>query len=708
MKKSSLILASIFFTTSLVAQTMYKYPKTFQDASVVDDYFGTKIADPYRWLEDDTSAQTAAWVDEQVAFTNNYLRSLPFTNKIREDLTRMWNYVKYSSPFKQGKHYYFYKNDGLQNQAVLYRQLGLTGAPEIFIDPNKLSDNGTAALGGVQFSQNSKYAAYTVSKAGSDWQEIYVLDVKTKALVSDKIEFTKFSGVSWLGDEGFYYSGYDKPANDATKYSAKSEYQKIFYHKLGTPQSSDVVVYKDDAHPLLYKNVGLTEDQRFLILYLSEGTDGTELMYWDRNDKAQTAFKPLLPGYEYNYTVIESIGDKLLLYTNHGASNYQLALLDPKMPAQANWKTIIPESSDKLDGVNFIGNTLIAEYLHDATTKVVRYSPEGKVLGEFVSSGLGTISGFGGKVKDTETFYTFSSFNAPPQIFSYDVVKNESKLFMRARADVKADIAVEQVKFKSKDGTMVPMFICHRADMPLGDGARPTLMYGYGGFNISLTPSFSVPMAYFIEQGGIYVMVNLRGGSEYGEAWHSAGMLGNKQNVFDDFIGAGEYLISRNITSAQKLAISGRSNGGLLVGACMTQRPDLFKVALPGVGVLDMLRYHKFTVGWGWAVEYGSSDKEEDFKYLIKYSPLHNVKPGTQYPATLITTADHDDRVVPAHSFKYAAALQAANAGNNPMLIRIDKQAGHGAGKPTSKQIDEWADILSFTMMHLGMKMPMR
>jgi prolyl oligopeptidase len=693
-----------FCEQEISAQSMFRYPNTRKDESVVDNYFGTKVADPYRWLENDTSAETAEWVRVQTDLTSRYLKNLPFTAKIKSDLTQLWNYPKYGTPTKHGKYYYFYKNDGLQNQSILYRQLGLDGAPEIFLDPNMLSKDGTAALGSVVFSASNKYVAYTVSKSGSDWQDIFVMDVGSKKLLKDQIGYTKFGGVSWLGDNSFYYSGYDKPSNEATKYSAKSEFQKIFLHTIGSDQGADVVIYEDKSKPLLYKGVGLTEDERFLILYLTEGTDGSELKYWDLRDKAQTTFKDLLPGYKYNYTVINNVDDKLLVYTNHGASNYQVVLVDPKATSQQNWTTVIAERSEKLDGVKHIGGILLAEYLLDATSKIVRYSAAGKQLEDFVSPGIGTISGFSGRAADEETFYTFSSFSTPPLVFRYNIAKNTNDVFVRPQTNFKVEIKVTQVKFKSKDGTTVPMFICHRSDMNIGDGPRPVLMYGYGGFNISLTPSFSVPITYFMQHGGVYVMVNLRGGSEYGEAWHAAGMLQNKQNVFDDFIGAAEYLIANNITSTQRLAISGRSNGGLLVGACMTQRPDLFKVALPGVGVLDMLRYHKFTVGWGWAVEYGSSDSADQLKYLIKYSPLHNLKRGVQYPATLITTADHDDRVVPAHSFKFASTLQSVQSGTNPVMIRIDAKAGHGAGKPVSKQIDEWADVLSFIMVHTQMK----
>jgi prolyl oligopeptidase len=700
--KNKILICCLLATQQIMAQ-INEYPVTRKDATE-DNYFGTIIKDPYRWLEDDTSSETAEWVKQQNIATQNELRQIPFKDALKTNLTKLWNYTKYGSPFKKGAYYYYYKNDGLQNQSILYRQKGLTGAPEVFLDPNTLSKDGTAALGDLSFSKNKKYCAFTVGLSGSDWQDIYVMDVATKKLVADKITYTKFSGVAWKGDAGFYYSGYTTPASEEKKFSVKSEFQKVMYHSLGAKQTDDKLVYEDTEHPLIYKSAGLTDDERFLILYLSEGTDGTEIQYIDLLDKTNKSFKKLLPGYEYNYSIIDNIGGQLLCYTNQGASNYQLVLVDPKNPEFKNWKKIIPESENKLDGINIVGNQILAHYLVDASTTIKRFDMTGKYLGNIPSPGIGTMAGFDGDKKDVETFYSFSSFNMPTTIYRYDIIKNKSEVFKKVQTGIiPEDFIVKQVKFKSKDGTMVPMFIVHRKDVSLSSGANPVLMYGYGGFNISLTPSFSIPNIYFVQQGGVYVLVNLRGGSEYGEAWHSAGMLDKKQNVFDDFIGAAEYLIANKITNPKKIAIKGGSNGGLLVGACMTQRPDLFKVALPGVGVLDMLRYHKFTVGWGWAVEYGSSEKQTDFDYLIKYSPLHNVKNNANYPATLITTADHDDRVVPAHSFKFAATLQEKNLSGNPLLIRIDSKAGHGAGKPTSKQIDEWADVLSFTMFHLGM-----
>lgn len=683
---------------------MKKAPNTIK-TNVKDIYHGKSIADPYRWLEDDHAEETLEWVDKQNAYTNEYLDKIPFRKKIHKDLNKLWNYEKYSSPFKKGAYYFFYKNDGLQNQSVLYYQKGLKGKPSIFIDPNKLDAKGTSALGGLFFSKDNSLCAYAVSKAGSDWQSIYIIRVADKQLLKDRIEYTKFSNVAWLGNNSFYYSGYDKPRSAENKYSEKTQFQKIFRHTLGQAQQEDQLIYEDKQHPLRYKSVRTSNDEQYLILYESEGTDGSQVSYM--NLKEPNGFKVLLKGFKYNYHVVEVIDNKFYVYTNDGgdrASNYQVVAINPDLPKQGSWTTIIPPKNEKLETVSVVGNKIICEYLKDARSQMIQYDIKGNWEGEIELPGIGSASGFGGDIKDDHTFYSFSSFNMPPTIYKYNIKKMKSSVFKKSNFSLDpSSIKVEQQFFTSKDGTMIPMFIVHRADMPLKNAKAPTLMYGYGGFNISLGPSFSIPNLYFVQQGGIYVMVNLRGGGEYGEQWHQQGMLERKQNVFDDFISAGQYLIAEGITHEGKLAISGRSNGGLLVGACMTQQPELFKVALPGVGVLDMLRYHKFTVGWGWVVEYGSSAEENDFNYLIKYSPLHNLKKDTDYPATLITTADHDDRVVPAHSFKYAATLQEKNGGKNPALIRIDKQAGHGAGKPTSKVIDEYTDVLSFTMYHLGL-----
>ncbi len=681
-------------------QAQITYPVT-RKVDTVDDYHGKKIADPYRWLEDDHSADTKQWVDAQNAVTQNYLASIPFRPQVKQRLEELWNYPRYGTPFREGKYYYFYKNDGLQNQAVLYRQEGLNGTPEVFIDPNKLSAKGTAALGGLSFSKDGKYCAYLVAKAGSDWQEAFVMDVASKQLLSDNLDWIKFSGLSWK-DHGFYYSRYDAP-DEKSKLSKKNEFHKVYYHKVGTAQDQDELIYVDKDHPLRNAGVGLTEDERFLILSTTEGTSGNELYYRDLHDASQTDFKLLVKGFAYEPSVIENVGGKLLLLTNHDAPNYKLVLVDPKNPAKENWKTIIPEQKEVLQGVGTAGGKLFASYLKDASTRIVQYSVDGKLEKNINLPGIGSAGGFGGKKEDQTLFYTFTSFVSPPTIYKYDIPTGKSEVFRKTEVKFNpADYETKQVFFTSKDGTRVPIFLSYKKGIRM-NGQNPLLLYGYGGFNIPMTPGFSVSNLFFMEQGGIYAVVNLRGGSEYGEEWHKAGMLEKKQNVFDDFIGAAEYLVREKYTSPSKLAIRGGSNGGLLVGAAMTQRPELFKVALPAVGVMDMLRFQKFTIGWAWVTEYGSSDKPEQFDYLLKYSPLHNLKKGTAYPATLVTTADHDDRVVPAHSFKFAATLQAAHAGGNPVLIRVETQAGHGAGKPTSKLIDEAADVWSFTMFNLGM-----
>ncbi|RPD42208.1 prolyl oligopeptidase family serine peptidase [Chitinophaga barathri] len=694
------VLMSLVAGPLAAQQAPISYPLT-RKVDTVDDYHGKKITDAYRWLEDDNAADTKTWVDAQNGVTQNYLASIPFRPQVKKRLEELWNYPRYGTPFREGKYYYFYKNDGLQNQAVLYRQEGLNGAPEVFIDPNKLSDKGTAALGSLSFSKDGKYCGYLIAKAGSDWQEAFVMDVASKQLLSDKLDWIKFSGLSWKGD-GFYYSRYDAP-DEKSKLSKKNEFHKVYYHKVGTTQDQDQLIYVDKDHPLRNAGVGLTEDERFLILNTTEGTSGNELYYRDLQDPSQTDFKLLVKGFAYEPSVVENVGDKLLLLTNHDAPNYKLVLVDPKNPAQENWKLVIPEQKEVLQGVGTAGGKLFASYLKDASTRIVQYSVDGKLEKNIALPGIGSAGGFGGKKEDNTLFYTFTSFVAPPTIYKYDIPTGKSEVFRRTEVKFNpADYETKQVFFTSKDGTQVPIFLSYKKGIKM-NSQNPVLLYGYGGFNIPMTPGFSVSNLFFMEQGGIYAVVNLRGGSEYGEAWHKAGMLEKKQNVFDDFIGAAEYLVKEKYTSPSKLAIRGGSNGGLLVGAAMTQRPDLFKVALPAVGVMDMLRFQKFTIGWAWVTEYGSSDKPEQFDYLVKYSPLHNLKKGTQYPATLVTTADHDDRVVPAHSFKFASALQEAHTGNNPVLIRIETQAGHGAGKPTSKLIDEAADVWSFTMYNLGM-----
>ncbi|WP_225859785.1 MULTISPECIES: prolyl oligopeptidase family protein [Chitinophaga] len=685
-----------------MAQEKIIYPDT-KKVDSTDNYHGQQIADPYRWLEDDRSEATKAWVTAENQVTRSYLDAIPFRGAIRQRLEELWNYPKVTAPFRQGEYYYFFKNDGLQNQAVLYRQVGEKGAPEVFLDPNKLSASGTVALGTFRFSKDGRYFAYFLAKAGSDWQEAFVMDTKTKERLSDHVDWIKFSGIAWRGN-GFYYSRYDAP-DEQSKLSKKNEFHKVYYHEIGTTQDKDVLIYEDKGHPLRNAGAYVTEDERFLIVTLSEGTSGREIRYRDLQDAGQAGLQVLVEGFEYEPTVVDNIGNQLLLHTNHDAPNYKLVLVDPKHPEREHWKVLIPEQPEVLQSVGKAGGKLFANYLKDASTRVVQYDYKGHQEQVISLPGIGTASGFGGKREEKALFYSFASYVMPTTIYKYDIKTGKSTEYMKPAVKFNpADYETKQVFFTSKDGTKVPMFVSYKKGMQL-NGNNPVLMYGYGGFNIPMTPGFSVSNFFFMEQGGIYVVVSLRGGSEYGEQWHKAGMLDRKQNVFDDFIGAAEHLVKERYTNPGKIAISGGSNGGLLIGACMTQRPDLFKVALPSVGVLDMLRYQKFTIGWAWAVEYGSSDHADQFKYLIRYSPLHNLKAGTQYPATMITTADHDDRVVPAHSFKFAAALQAIQTGPNPALIRIGTQAGHGAGKPTAKLIDEATDMWAFVMYNLGVSM---
>lgn len=694
-----ILLLSLSLIHSAVAQL--RYPET-RKSNTEDNYFGTTIADPYRWLEDDNSEETKAWVRAQNQVTNDYLNQIPLREKVKQRLSVMWNYPKYGSPRQEGGYYYFSKNDGLQNQSILYRQKGLTSAPEVFLDPNRFSGDGTIALGSISFSKNARYAAYQISASGSDWQEAVIMDLQTGKRIDDTIRWIKFSGLTWQGDEGFYYSRYPVP-DASSKLSKQNQFHKVYFHRIGTTQERDVLIYEDNEHPLRNVGADLTEDGRFLIVSTTEGTSGNELWVMDQS-KGTSAFTRLVEGFKTEPEVVDHNGKGLLiLKTNQDAPNYKLVLIDPARPAAENWVTVIAEKAEVLQAVGTAGGYLFCSYLKDASTKVYQYTYEGKFVREIKLPGIGTASGFGGKKGQSSFFYTFTSYTYPPTIFRYDIASGVSTVFRKTETAFASDAyETRQVFFTSKDGTRVPMFITGKKGFEL-NGANPVLLYGYGGFNIAQTPGFSISNAFWMEQGGLYVVVNLRGGSEYGEAWHQGGMLANKQNVFDDFIGAAEYLIAQRYTRKDLLAIRGGSNGGLLVGACMTQRPDLFKVALPAVGVLDMLRYHLFTIGWAWAVEYGRSDNPDQFPYLLKYSPLHQLKDGVRYPATMVTTADHDDRVVPAHSFKFAARLQEAHQGTAPVLIRIESKAGHGAGKPTSKQIEEATDIWSFIMHQFGM-----
>ena len=698
------IILSMFFLNSCkqeegISQPPISYPET-RKGDVVDDYFGTEVPDPYRWLEDDNAPEVEEWVEKQNEVTFAYLDNILYRDRIRQSLTDLYDYPKYSSPFRVGEYYFFYKNEGLQNQSVIYVQKGLEGEPEVFIDPNQLSPDGTIRINLVGFSEDDKYVTYARSEAGSDWQELRVMEIETKNQLDDRIRWVKFTGVSWYG-RGFFYSGFDKP-EEGEELSAQSKNQKVFYHKLGESQDQDMAVYEDKEHPLRYVSASTTEDKRYLILNVSEGTSGNEL-YYKETAHMDRPFQPLITGFEFDSYAIDNVGEKFLVFTNVDADNYRVIMLDPSAPEKEYWETVIPEKPEVLSSASTAGGYLFCRYLKDAHTQVFQYETDGDFVREIQLPALGTAGGFSGKKEDKTLFYVFTSFTYPPTIYKYDVDSGESDVFRKTEIDFTPDDYVtEQVFYTSKDGTRVPMFLVYKTGLEK-NGRNPALLYGYGGFNVSLLPSFNALRIFLLDNGFVWAQANLRGGGEYGEEWHKAGMLLNKQNVFDDFIAAAEYLIQEKYTSSDKLAISGASNGGLLVGAAMTQRPDLFKVALPAVGVMDMLRYHKFTVGWGWAVDYGTSEDEENFRNLYAYSPLHNIKDGVSYPATLVTTADHDDRVVPAHSFKFIATLQEKNAGPNPVLIRIETRSGHGSSS-TSKMIDELTDEYAFMCYNLGVE----
>jgi prolyl oligopeptidase len=668
------------------------YPET-KTGDVKDDYHGTMVADPYRWLEIDTAAEVEAWVKQQNEVTYGYLEKIPFREAIKNRYEKLFNYEKLSAPIKVGDHYFFYKNDGLQNQAVIYVQKGLDGEPEVFIDPNALSKEGTTAISLLGGSTDDKYMAYAQQEAGSDWQQIKVMDIASKKELKDQLKWVKFSGAAWDAN-GFFYSRYPEP-EAGLEYSQDVKYHSIYYHKLGDDQAKDKLIYKDEKHPDMYHWCNTTKDDNFLIMYAAPGTDGYATYYMDLN-KPDRKFEELFPGYANKTTVIEHHDGSFLALTDIDAPNYRLVSVDPSKKSKENWKEILPQKDDLLESVSTGGGKLFAKYLTKATNMVFQMEMDGSKSNVIELPGTGSTFGFSGKKDQKDLFYTYTSFVYPSIIFKYNVESTESEPFFESKlAFDPSKFEEKQVFYKSKDGTDVSMFIVHKKGLKL-DGNNPAFLYGYGGFNNSMTPYFSASRVILLENGGVFAMPNLRGGGEYGEEWHKDGMLFKKQNVFDDFIAAAEYLISKEYTSSDKLAIAGGSNGGTLVGACMTQRPELFAVTFPAVGVMDMLRYHKFTVGKGWIPEYGSSDEADHFKNLFAYSPLHNIKDGVEYPATMITTADHDDRVVPAHSFKYAATLQKAQKGDNPVLIRIETNAGHGAGKPTSMIIEEQADQWSF------------
>ncbi|MHB8054159.1 MAG: prolyl oligopeptidase family serine peptidase [Candidatus Aminicenantales bacterium] len=693
--------AALILAVGAPAQEVQKmtYPAT-KTVDQVDDYFGTKVADPYRWLEDDRSAETEEWVKAQNAVTFGYLDQIPFREALKKRLLDIYNYPRFSAPFRVGEYYFFSKNDGLQNQSVIYFQKGLNGTPEVFIDPNALSADGTVRIGLAGTSTDKTKMAILRGEAGSDWGELRVMDITTKTELPDRIKWVKFSGASWWKD-GFFYSRYDQPAA-GEELTAKNEFQKVCYHKLGDPQEKDLLVYEDKLNPLRYFSAGVSEDEKYLFLTVSTGTSGSEL-YWKELGQKGAAFALLVPGFESDSYVIDNIGDKFLVQTNLHAPKAKVVLIDPKETAENKWATIIPEKPEVLGGAGMAGGNIFCSYLKDANSKVYQYALDGALLREVVLPGLGTAGGFGGWKDDKIVFYTFTSYNYPTTIFKFDIASGASDVFRRPEVKFNPeDFEVKQVFYPSKDGTKVPMFVVHKKGLIL-DGNNPCYLTAYGGFNISIQPYFSPATIVLLENGVVFAEACLRGGGEYGETWHKAGMLLNKQNVFDDFIAAGEYLIAEKYTSKDKLGIEGGSNGGLLIGAVVNQRPDLFKVALPAVGVMDMLRYHKFTVGWGWAVEYGSSDNETDFRNLYKYSPLHNLKPGVSYPATLVTTADHDDRVVPAHSFKYISTLQKCQAGPAPALIRIETRSGHGSSNLT-KGLAITADAYSFFLYNTGAK----
>jgi prolyl oligopeptidase len=685
------------------------YPET-KRGDVVEDYFGTKVPDPYRWLEDDNAPEVAAWVEAENKVTFGYLDKISYRPQLKDRLTKLLNYPKFTAPTRRGEYFFFTKNDGLQNQNVQYMQKGLDGTPELLLDPNKFAADGTSRLAGFQLSRTGKYVGYGISEGGSDWNDLYVLDVATKKALPDHLQWVKFSGASWRGDEGFYYNRYPEPEK-GKKMTTKNEFQKIYYHKVGTPQSEDKLIYEDNEHPQRRQQIGVTEDQRYEFLGVSDSSAGKrgDSLFFRELAQGNKPFTPIVAEIgDDSYNVIDDVNGKFLIETNHGAPNGKVVLYDPQTKM---WKDVLPERPEPLEIADTAGGKLFATYLKDVTTRAYVYSLDGKLENEIALPGLGstpqpaqgTPRSFSGNYDDKFVFYSFTSFNYPPTIFKYDIATKKSSVFRTV--DIPgfkaADYEVKQVFYNSKDGTRVPMFITYKKGLKL-DGNNPTVLYGYGGFNITTNPGFSALRIALLEQGVVYASANMRGGGEYGEKWHEAGTKLKKQNVFDDFIAAAEYLIAQKYTSSARLAIHGGSNGGLLVGACSNQRPELFRAVVEQAGVMDMLRFHKFTIGAAWISDYGSSEQSEaQFKALYAISPVHNVKPGTKYPATLITTADHDDRVVPAHNFKYAAALQAAQGGDNPILIRIDTKSGHGASS-TTKTLEQQTDIYAFLFQNLG------
>jgi prolyl oligopeptidase len=689
-------------TDSPSLQPPLTYPLT-PTVNQVDDYHGTTVADPYRWLEDPDSDESRAWIEAQNQLTMGYLSEIPERQHLRDRITELWNYEKFGTPFKRGDRYFYFKNDGLQNQSVLYTLPTLDDKPQVLLDPNTLSEDGTVALSGLSISDDGQYLAYGLSTSGSDWQEWYVREIETGQDLSDRLQWIKFSGASWTTDsQGFFYSRYDEP-NESRKLEDVNYYQKLFYHRLGTPQSEDALVYHRPDEKEWGFGGEVTDDGRFLVIAVWRGTDPKNLLFYKDLTVADAPVVELIQEFEAEFSFVDNEGDRFWIQTDLDAPKGRLIAIDLAQPDRSQWQEIIPEAAETLRAIAPLNQQFIAIYLKDARSQVKRFDLEGTPLDEIELPGIGSVSGFGSKRSDTETFYSFTGFTTPTTIYRYSAETGTSTLFRQPTVNFNPDDYITtQVFFPSADGTTIPMFITHKAGLTL-NGNNPTLLYGYGGFGVSLTPSFSPSYLVWMEMGGVYAVPNLRGGGEYGEEWHQAGTKHNKQNVFNDFMAAAEWLIAQGYTKPEKLAIAGGSNGGLLVGACMTQRPELFGAALPAVGVMDMLRFHTFTIGWAWCSDYGSPDNPEEFKSLYAYSPLHNLKLGTAYPATLITTADHDDRVVPAHSFKFAAALQAAQSSEAPTLIRIETKAGHGAGKPTAKIIEEIADRYAFLVRTLGM-----
>lgn len=694
----TIILISSCKNESKPKPIIVNYPITAK-VDTIDTYFGIEVKDPYRWLEDDRSSETEAWVKEQNKTTFGYLENIPFRNDLKNRLEKLWNYEKLGSPFKKGDYTYFYKNDGLQNQYVVYRTKG-DEKPEVFLDPNTFSEDGTTSLAGLTFSKDGSLASYLISEGGSDWRKAIVLNAKTKEIIEDTLVDIKFSGISWRGNDGFYYSSYDKPKG--SELSAKTDQHKLYYHKLGTPQKTDALIY--GGTPLekhRYVGGSVTEDHRYLVISASVSTSGNKLFVRDLED-TNGLLIPMVEDTKSDNYVIDNVKSKLYIVTDRNAPNKKIVTVDAKNPEQENWVDVIPETENVLSP-NTGGGYIFTEYMVDAISKVYQYDYDGKLVREVQLPGLGSASGFGGEKEDREFYFSFTNYNTPGSTYKYDIENGNYELYWKPEIGFNPeDYESKQVFYPSKDGAKIPMIITYKKGLEL-NGKNPTILYGYGGFNVSLTPSFSIANAVWMEQGGVYAVPNLRGGGEYGKKWHDAGIKTKKQNVFDDFIAAAEYLIANKYTSKEYLAIRGGSNGGLLVGAIMTQRPDIIQVALPAVGVMDMLRYHTFTSGAGWAHDYGTAEDDiEMFEYLKGYSPVHNVKAGTAYPATLVTTGDHDDRVVPAHSFKFAAELQEKQVGNNPTLIRIETNAGHGAGTPVSKIIEQYADIFGFTLFNMG------